>query len=161
PDGQALLYGRNLDFAAGQFYTLQIATRIPSRPAGARLVGQAYRLSASAGAPDLSSASINFSYLGRDLPPPRNNPHWPKIYYLPPSGGTWQALSTEVDVTTNNAVAGTRGPGLYALMIGIEIPLYQGVNYVVYPVEGSQPVRQALQSIEGAYTLVSTTAPGD
>jgi hypothetical protein len=161
PDGQALLYGRNLDFAAGQFYTLQLATRIPSRPAGARLVGQAYRLSASAGAPDLSSASINFSYLGRDVPAGQNNPDWLKIYYLPPSGGAWQALPTEVDVTTNNAVASTRGAGLYALMIGIEIPLYQGVNYVVYPVEGSQPVRQALQSIEGAYMLVSTTAPGD
>jgi hypothetical protein len=151
-----LLYGKDLNFAAGQFYTLQAATHIPTPPPWETVVGPAYRLSAPSGV-DVSGASIAFNYLGRDIPP--GEERWVTVYYLPEHSSTWQPLQTTRAITTNSAMAtipitSPRGLGLYALMSSIEIPLFTGVNYFAYPIQQARPVRQALASIDGAYTLV-------
>ncbi|MFQ5613193.1 MAG: choice-of-anchor Q domain-containing protein [Anaerolineae bacterium] len=154
-DGQILLYGKDLSFQVGEFYTLQAATNVPAIPPWATLVGQAYRLLASNNAPDLQKTSISFRYLGREVPPGQEQ--WLKVYYLNEGqpGAGWRLLTTTVSLTYNVASTLAQGEGLYALMSSIEIPLTEeGWNLISYPVQETRPVSQALLSIAGAYNTV-------
>jgi FG-GAP-like repeat len=171
PDGQAILYGSNLTFAQGQFYTLQTATRITCPPEWAKGVGQAYHLTTSDPAL-IRNTSINFSYLGRDVSPGEEHENWLNIYFLAEediiarSGvesactaedvGKWKLLNTSVDTKTNTAVAATEGrQGIYMLTSSIEIPLKAGWNLFAYTIPGPpRPITQALKSIEHLYPTV-------
>jgi hypothetical protein len=155
-DGQVIVFGDNLSFTPGTFFTLQAAAALPAPPSWATVVGQGYRLSSSANAPDLRGASINIGYLGRDVS--SDDEPGIKVYYW--NGVVWTPLSTSLDAYHNEASAPIQGAGLYALMSSIEIPLIQGVNYVAYPVRETRPVRAALASIKGFYTLVRSYDPG-
>ena len=150
PDGQVTLYIPDKTEAPGQLYTLQVTTRIPTPPAWATLVGQAYRLTASSGT-SLAGSSLSFSYLGRDVPP--GEERWLTIYFW--NGSAWQSLATARDTANNQAIAATQGPGLYALVSSVEIPLIAGDNVVAYPVHTSRTVAQATASIAGAGPQVS------
>ena len=62
----------------------------------------------------------------------------------------------------NMATALVQDPGQYALMSSIEIALPSaGWNNFAYPVTGSRPVAQALQSISGFYSAVYGCNPTD
>jgi hypothetical protein len=154
-DGQVLIFGDGLIFDEGEFFALQGVSSIANQPLGTTLIGRAYRLIKSAGAPSLVGTSISFNYAGRDVPPGEED--FLHVYFF--DGNTWHQLTTTVDPNHNIAVAAVpavaNGQGLYALLSGIEIPLYgPGWNPIVYPVQGSKPVAQALASINGAYGLV-------
>jgi hypothetical protein len=149
-DGQAILFG-DLDFADGEFVVLQAATFVPSPPPWATVVGQAYRLSASASAPDMGGASISFGYLGSEVPPGEET--WLRVHFW--NGSSWEQLPTHLNTYYNNASVPVRGEGLYALMSSIEIPLYgTGWNMFAYPVQATRPVSEALLSVSGYYTTV-------
>jgi FG-GAP-like repeat len=149
-DGQLILFGDNLVFPRGTFFTVQAATTLPAPPSWATAVGQGYWLSASANAPSLRGVSLSMAYLGAEVPP--GEERWLRVYYW--DGTTWTPLPTNLDTYHNEAAAPAQGPGLYALMSSIEIPLVKGLNQVAYPVAETRPVREALRSIEGYYTLV-------
>jgi hypothetical protein len=150
-DGQVILFGEELDFEEGEFFALQAATTIPSPPPWTTVVGQGYRLSASANAPDLGGTSISFSYLGSEVSSGEED--WLRLHFW--DGVSWQQLPTSLDTYHNNASAPTQGEGLYVLMSSLEIPLYgPGWNNFAYPVQGTRPVTEALLSISGYYTTV-------
>jgi hypothetical protein len=78
---------------------------------------------------------------------------WLRLYFW--DGSTWQILPTELDPDHNTASCPVQGPGLYALMASVEVPLYgPGWNLVSYPIQETRPVTQALLSISGYYTTV-------
>jgi hypothetical protein len=150
-DGQVILFGDNLDLAEDEFFTLQAVTALPAPLPWTTLVGQAYRLVASPNAPNLTGASIAFTYMGNEVM--LSDELWLRMYYW--DGATWQQLPTELDLYHNTASAPLHGPGLYALMTAIEIPLYgPGWNNFAYPVQATRPVTQALLSLSGYYTTV-------
>jgi hypothetical protein len=158
-DGQVILFGEGLHFDEGQFYTLQALARVTNAPAWTTVVGQGYRLTASAGAPDLRGTSLSISYLASEVAP--GEEEWIRMYYSA-DGLSWRQLTTDLDTYYNAATALVQGPGLYALMSSIEIDLpYAGWNLFAYPVTGSQPVSQALQSISGFYSAVYGCNPTD
>jgi hypothetical protein len=157
-DGQVILFGRDLDFEEGEFFALQAVTVLPSPPAWATAVGQAYRLTTSDNAPDLSGTSLTFNYLGNEVPPGEES--WLRVYYW--NGSGWQPLSTRLDTYYNIASAATVGEGVYALMSSLQIPLYgPGWNNVPYPVQETRPVAEALLSVSGYYTTVYSYDPAD
>jgi hypothetical protein len=157
-DGQVILFGRDLAFEEGELITLQAATVVPSPLPWATVVGQAYRLSASASVSDtsvLTDASISFSYMGNEVP--CGGEEWLRVYFWDEDADEplWRQLPTNLDAYHNNASAPAQGEGLYALMSSIEIPLYApGWNLISYPVPGTRPVTEALQSIEGHFSTV-------
>jgi hypothetical protein len=160
PDGQVTLYTPNQTLPAGQFYTLQATTRFPNPPRWATPIGQVYRLITTGGA-SLAGSSLNVSYLGRAVPP--GEEPWVTVYYCPANcpndGSGWRALDTKRDTTLNQAIAATQGPGLYALMSSVEIPLSAGDNVVAYPVHTSRTVAEAIASISRANPQVSRYNP--
>ncbi len=150
-DGQALLLGQNLVFPPGEFYALQSATALPAAPAWTTVVGQGYWLLASSGAPALTNASISLMYLGSEVP--AGEEPWLRLYYL--DEVRWRQLPTQLDTEYNTASAPAQGPGLYALMSSLEIPLPSvGWNLFSYPVSAVRPVTEALLSLGSAYTTV-------
>jgi hypothetical protein len=159
-DGQVMLFGDNLEFEEGEFYTLQTATNVGDVPSWTTPVGQAYRISASPRAPDLEQTSLSIGYQQRDVPD--GEEEWLKIYYRP-VGGQWQRLDdTLLDTEQNLASAPTRGAGLYMVMSSIEIHLDRvGWNLFSYPVgvEGGRPVEEALQSIANFQWLLYSYEP--
>jgi hypothetical protein len=158
-DGQVILFG-DMDFAEGDFFTLQAATVINGVPDWMTTVGHAYRLSGSPNAPDLSGASISFAYLGSEVP--SGQEQWIKVYYQAPMSDTWQVLPTQLDTYYNNASAPVPGEGLYVLMTSTEVPIYaSGWNLIAYPIPETRPVITALQSISGTYGMVYAYEPGD
>jgi hypothetical protein len=149
-DGQVILYTDGTTFAPGTFYTVQ-ATIAVSPPPWATVIGQSYRLSASPNAPSLNGSVLNIGYLGSDVPP--GEEPWIKIYRL--DGTSWIPLPTTLDQEHNEASTSVTGPGVYALMSSIEIGLVgPGWNNIAYPIHGTRPVTEALQSIDGAYTTI-------
>ena len=164
-DGQVILFAKDveLDPKAEWFYMLQ-TTAVAQNPLdGRRVVGPAYRLAASANAPDLRGTSLSISYLGSEVS--ADEEQWLKIYYSP-DGGAWQPLETQRDSYHNMTTAPAKGPGLYALMSGLEIPLVgPGWNLFAYPVAYTQTVPTALKPIETFYTVVwgyeSSAPPAD
>ena len=162
PDGQVVIFADGLIFAPGEFFALQAVNTLPSPPAGATRVGQAYRLMRSTNAPSLIDASSSFYYAGRDVLPGEED--FLRVYFW--DGSAWQLLPTVVDTDHNIAIATipstAQGVGIYALMSSIEIPLYgPGWNQFGYPAQGSKPVAQALLSISGYYTTVYGTVITD
>lgn len=160
PDGEVTLYGSSLTFAPGEFYALQ-ATSAITPPVWASVVGQAYRLIASRNAPALANASLSFDYLGDEVP--AGEEKFLHIYFWetkPNACGMqpvpcWRLLPTNLDLSHNVASAAVQGPGLYALMSSIELPLQGGSwNNFGYTVQNTQPVTTALQSIVGKYSVV-------
>jgi len=172
-DGQVMVFGAALETMEEEewFFTLQASSILPHIPPGRTLVGQAYRLTASANAPDLSNTSISFGYLGEQVPPSEEG--FLRLYFWdtnadacqPNSHPCWRPLTTFTDAAYNVASAKTQGTGLYALMSSLEIPLPNaGWNSFAYPVPGTRPVEEALAAIKGAYTIVygyqQTNVPG-
>ncbi len=154
-DGQVVLFADGVFFGDEEFYALQAISKPPTSLPGRMLVGQAYRLMKSANAPNLASASLSFYYAGRDVPVGEET--FLRVYFN--DGTTWQALPTTVDANHNVAVASiptmAGGVGIYALMSSIEIPLYGlGWDQFSYPVQVTQSVTDALQSISGYYSIV-------
>ena len=154
-DGQVVVFADGLTFAPDEFLALQGVATLPAPLPGRTLVGQAYRLLKSAGAPDLANASLSFYYAGRDVPPGEEG--FLRVYFW--NGSAWAVLPTTVDMDYNVAVATipaeAGGAGLYALMSSLEIPLYgPGWDLFAYPLLMSQTVTQALQPIDNAYSIV-------
>ncbi|GIK71607.1 MAG: hypothetical protein BroJett021_05950 [Chloroflexota bacterium] len=171
-DGQVMIFGETFDLYQDEewFFTLQATGAVPDIPPGRSLVGQAYLLSASANAPDLTDASISFGYLGEQVPASEEG--FLRIYFWQQDATVclqyglttpcWESLYTFRDVEYNLASARTKGPGLYALLSSFEIPLTNiGWNNFAYPVPQSQTVASALASLEGAYTIVYGYQPGE
>jgi hypothetical protein len=157
-DGQAVIYGNNLNFSEGQFFTLQSASLIPDPPPGRTSVGQAYWLSATEDAPDLGAASLSISYLSREVQAAEEIGI--EMYFW--DGNDWTALDTTLSTERNEAAALIPGPGLYTLMSSYRIPLSQtGWNLIAYPVPGTRPVADALVSIADLYTVVYGYDPSD
>jgi subtilisin-like proprotein convertase family protein len=161
-DGQVLIFADGLVFDYGEFFALQAVSALTTPPAGASLVGQAYHLMRSAGAPSLVGASLSFYYAGRDVPPGEEDFLSVRFW----DGAKWRKLPTVVDTEHNIAVATipstANGVGVYALMSNIEIPLYgPGWNQFGYPAQGSKSITQALASISDSYGIVYGTALTD
>jgi len=161
-DGQVLLYGdADLDLDEDEFYALQRATRLPDPPSWATAVGDGYYVLASPGVPPLTSTtSILFRYREQDVPPGEeaflNLYYLDSQYYLEDDvADKWLRLPTVRIPEYNEVSAAMEGPGLYALMSSLEIPLYRaGWNLVSYPVQATRAVSQALQSIDDYYSIV-------
>jgi hypothetical protein len=159
-DGQVILFGEELAFDEDEFFVLQAAASVQPPP-WATLVGQAYQLSASPAAPSLAGTSLNFRYLGGAVPP--GEEAGIHIYFWdsdpaacrPRSAPCWRQLPTYLDTYHNEAAAQVQGPGLYALMTSIEVPLHHpGWNLFSYPVHATRSVTEALRSIDGYYTTL-------
>jgi len=148
-----MLYSTNTEFPEGEFYTFQAATLLPNTPSWVTVIGQAYWLTQSDGAPSLSGSSLDMGYMEQDVP--AGEEIWIKIYRWDEEGGEWVPLDTTVDATENTAFAVIPGAGLYTLMSTIEIPLDgPGWDVFGYPVQVERPVAEALGSITGAYNTV-------
>jgi hypothetical protein len=133
------------EFNEGEFYSFQTIAALPDPPVWTTPIGQAYRLSATANAPTMEKASISFGYLQREVPD--GEERWLKIYYY--TGTNWEALPTVLSQETNTASAPVRGPGIYALMSSIEVPLRNaGWNFVRYPIAGERLVSAALAGLQ-------------
>ena len=179
-DGQAQILGIKGEFPLGEFYALQNLDNFPAPPIWTTVVGQAYRLVRSSGAPSLNGSTFTVNYLNSEVPFGEESSL--TIYFLPMCGGsgagqppmgayrlflplvarsgtstcapTWRALSTTRDADSDLVSAATQGEGLYVILSSIDIPLHQGWNDVSYPVAESRPVSVALASIAGKYTSV-------
>jgi hypothetical protein len=165
-DGQVIVYGEQFDSKQDEewIFTVQTASTVPDTPPWATLVGQGYWLLATPNAPNLQGATISFYYLGDSVP--AGEERFLRIYYreekqaaLCPFASQqlpcWRPLETTLDTFYNFAAAELQGPGLYALMSSIELPLTGARwNLFAYPVRGSRPVNEALHSIYGAYSVV-------
>ena len=160
-DGQAILFTNGVSFAEGQFVLLQAATHPLAPPPGRAFVGSAYWLTTSPAAPNLSKASINISYLSRDIPD--GGERGIRIYYWDGKpGDAWTPLETTLDQVRNEASALLSGPGVYALLSGIAIPLTgPGWNLIAYSSPISQSLPAALQSIGSSYKIVYGYEPTD
>jgi hypothetical protein len=157
-DGQVIIFSDEQDFPAGEFYTVQTAGWVPPAPPGRTQVGQGYWLRASAGAPSLNAASINIGYQERNVPAGEEA----SLQLYRWDGVAWSLINSTPDLDENEVVARLRGPGLYTLMAGVGLSLSgPGWNLISYPVQGEQPVAEALASIEGAYSTVYGYAASD
>ncbi len=155
-DGQVILFAPDVTLPTEWFYTLQATSAGIHPPPWATLVGQAYRLAASANAPDLAGTSLSFSYLGGEVPTGEED--WLKLYFR--DGNAWRQLPTQLDTYHNMASAATQGPGVYALMSSIEVELDSpGWNWFAYPVSATRPITDALISVTGYYTTVYSYQP--
>jgi hypothetical protein len=160
-EGDVLLTGK-LDFTLGQFLLLQTANSLPNAPSWATLIGQGYRFTTSLApnAPNLVGSALSFSYLDSEVPPGEENGI--QVYYRSPSATQWTAISTTLDTAFNLASIPTQGPGLYALMTSIHVPLLAaGWNNFSYPVSANREVGQALASINGKYRIVYSYVPAE
>jgi hypothetical protein len=162
-DGQVILYGKNLNLSEGQFYVLQTTSRLPEPPSWATVVGQGYRLTASATAPLTGNLSLNLSYLQRDVP--GSEEAGIRVYFRGEGSSEWIRLDDSTpDVERNEVAVQVRGPGLYVLMTSVEVPLASiGWNQIPYVVADPTPrlVAMALRSIAGQYTTVYAYNPAD
>jgi hypothetical protein len=156
-DGQATLYGLELEFLPGEFYALQ-STNAPAPPSWATPVGRAYRLTATNDAPKLAgNVGITLSYLENEVID--GHEAWLKMYYWDDTASsipTWQVLTSTTDFERNLVSAPTQGPGRYVLMSSFEVALTgSGWNHIGYPIRGApRAVEEALASIKGAFDSV-------
>ena len=151
-DGQVIVYGRGLsNFPQGEFYAIQTVSSVPAPPVWTTTVGQAYRLTKSARAPNLEDTTITLSFQRKNVPAGELN--FLRVYFH--DGTAWQELDTALDVDENVAAAPTQGVGLYMLMSTISVGLDgPGWNLFAYPVQATRNVDDALLSISGHYTTV-------
>ena len=148
-----------IDFAVGTFFTIQGMAGLPPLPPGRTLVGQGYNLVASPGV-SLPFGSVSIQYLSNDVLVAGASEEDLTLYFW--GGASWTALETVLDTYFNLASAPSQGEGVYALMASVKIPLYgPGWNLFAYSVHATQPVSQALLSIQGYYTTVYGYEPTD
>ena len=158
--GDVLIYGEDLAFDVGEYLVLQTVNTPPDPPLWATPVGQSYVLALSAGAPSLTGVEISFGYQGRDVPDGEEGGI--RVYYQAPGTSIWEALPTALNNYYNLASAQVRGPGRYALMSSVEVPLdAAGWSMFAYPVAGQRAVADALAGIVGKYTAVYGYEPQD
>ncbi|MFZ1265647.1 MAG: hypothetical protein WAU95_04220, partial [Anaerolineae bacterium] len=124
-DGQAMLFGQNLDLGKDRLMILQTAVTIPSLPPQtavtiprslppwATLIGHAYRLAATSNV-ILSKTSLSIGYLGNEVPP--GEEPFLRIHHWDEKNSKWQPLTTTLVMASNNAVAAIQEQGLYALL---------------------------------------------
>ncbi|MCB9151337.1 MAG: VCBS repeat-containing protein [Caldilineaceae bacterium] len=150
-DGQVSIFPLENPFAGGVHYTLQTVAFPPTLPTWLTPVGQAYRIVSDG---TLSRSAILFNYLSRDVPDGYEN--LLNIYYSRDEGQTWQRLATDLDTYRNQASGPVLGEGIYLLVATIPLKpaLSAGWNSFGYPAQASQPIAQALASIDGKYTIV-------
>ncbi|WP_343424978.1 hypothetical protein [Candidatus Amarolinea dominans] len=157
-DGQAMLFGRDLALDETHLAVLQTAVKIPDLPPWATLVGHAHRLATTDNVA-LSKTSLSIGYLGSEVPPGEEASL--RIYHY--EQGEWQQLTTNLALTSNNAVAAIAARGLYALLSSTEIAL-QGAGWHAFGYPVSEPptrtITDALASLpNGAFTLVYGYTP--
>lgn len=159
-DGQVLLYLEpGVTVPDGEFYTLQTLPAPPSPPPWNTLVGRVFHLTKSAGAPAFEHLSVNFQYLGREVPP--GEERFLRAYFSPDGGASWRLIKeATVNRTVNSVAMPAQGAGLYALMSSHEIALTPGWNSIAYPVAASSTVTTALASIAGSYQVAYHLTPG-
>jgi len=151
-EGDVLLVGEEVRFEAGQILLLEAVNTLPAPPSWATPLGQGYRLTTTASAPDLSSASLSFAYQGAEVP--AGEEEGVRVYFYAPAAGAWETLPTALDTYHNIASAPSRGPGIYVLMSSlVAAPLAPGWNLFPYP-GARRPVAEALAAINGRYTTV-------
>ena len=150
-DGQVTIFIDNLSLGWDEFYTLQAIALIPDAPPWTTVIGNAYAITTSATLTEPLNGSISFQYLGRDIA--LRHEHLLHIYYY--HDRQWQRLNTERDPVHNLAVADAPGPGIYALMYSIEVPIAaSGWNLIAYPIQQSASITEGLSSIHGNYSTV-------
>ncbi|MFZ2423397.1 MAG: hypothetical protein WA029_19870, partial [Anaerolineae bacterium] len=103
--------------------------------------------------------SLSIGYLGSEVPPGEEASL--RIYHY--EQGEWQQLTTNLALTSNNAVAAIAARGLYALLSSTEIAL-QGAGWHAFGYPVSEPptrtITDALASLpKGAFTLVYGYTP--
>jgi hypothetical protein len=148
-----------IDFITGTFFTIQGMAGLPPLPLGRTLVGQGYNLVASPGV-TLPFGSVSIQYLSNDVLVAGASEEDLTLYYW--DGASWTALETVLDTYFNLASAPSQGEGVYALMASVKISLYgPGWNLFAYPVHATQPVSDALLSIQDYYTTVYGYEPTD
>jgi hypothetical protein len=141
-----------LIFEIGQFYTIQGMAGLPSTPLGRTVIGQGYRLAATAGTPVISG-SVSIQYLSNDVLVAGADESGLTIYFH--NGGEWEELPTVRNPYFNLVTAPSQGAGVYALMSSVRVPLHAaGWNLFAYPLQQAQPVSDALRSIDGHYQTV-------
>jgi hypothetical protein len=156
-----MLVADDLTFGEGQFLLLQSTTALPPLPPWGTVIGAGYRFTTSHTVPNLSNVSLQFNYLGSEVPAGEETGL--KVYFMRNGSTIWQALPTRLDNYHNQASAHFEGPGLYALMSSIDISLYGGSwNLFAYPVQGpDRPPTEALASVLGAYDAIYGYHPQD
>lgn len=156
PDGQATLFAEDLSFGENDFLILQTLSQIPTIPPWAKVVGQAYRLSASTPALRFERASLSLSYFERDVPPGLEENIEIYRWY----DQTWQPLTTTLDLYRNFVSAVLSGPGVYALMTSLRIPISsRDWNDVQYSQRDARPAAEVLQAVDGYYSVAYTQDP--
>jgi hypothetical protein len=152
-DGQVTIYTPDPTIPDGEFLTIQAATGVPELPPGRVQIGQAYRIAVTEGITNLNESSISFQYLGDAVPAGMEEDI--TIYYWDENEATWHALPTKLNPLDNFASARVQESGLYALLTAFRVPLRApGWNLFSYPLRQSQPVTEALVSIEDEYSIV-------
>ncbi len=162
-----MLYGKNIVPTEGQLYALQTATTILDPPSWVTPVGQAYRVLVSENTTKLPGATLSISYQEADVPVGEEEAL--AIYYYVgegescpnPEDSIWCRLTSraEADINTVMASVEETGPGLYALMSSIRMPLAEGWNLVGYPLQQTKIISDALASIEDHYAVVYSYEP--
>ncbi len=109
-------------------------------------MGQAYRYVGAKGI----NRNITFNYLQRDVP--AGYEFGLDVYFSADEGKTWRPLKADVNAADNLAVATDMpGSGLYVLAASVDVPLAgKGWQLVSYPIPGTRPVAEALESIRDA-----------
>ena len=159
-DGQVMIYSpSNLGAAEGELITLQSSSQPPLLPGFATLVGEPYRLTATAGM-SLTDASITMSYVRGDVNTGEEG--YLRVYYCDagcsPDDADWQPLPTRRSDISNQVSAPLQGPGFYALMSSIEVPLAQGWNQIGYPLAASSAISQAV-ALSAGLSITDARAP--
>ena len=148
------------NLANDDFMVLQTPLAMPVLPPGRVLIGRAYEVRAGSGASTFAAGSVTFQYLGLDVFLSGIPERYLKIYAS--DGRTWKPLRTVLNTAQNFASAPLPGPGIYALLVGTEIPLTgPGWNQFGYTIQETLPVTVALRSIDGNYTTVYGYDPMD
>ncbi len=103
---------------------------------------------------EATKKSIAFSYLQRDVP--RGYEQTLQIYHrFDLEEADWHAITTIVDTDANLATAELEGPGLYALIATVNVPIKgPGWSLFSYPIPQERSVDEALASIAGEFTTV-------
>ncbi len=132
---------------------LQSSNAMPEPPPWATPLGESYVLAVSDQAPELSNVEISFSYRQRDVP--AGEEAGITVYYQAPGADGWQALPTTLNQYYNLASTQLQGPGRYAVMSNINVPISgPGWSMFAYPIAGERPVGAALAGIAGKYSAV-------
>lgn len=152
-DGQLTVFAEGVEFADGQFFTIQSLPVLPAAPVWATPVGQGYRLDASGPNVLGPKLAVSIGYAEGDVP--LGQEQGISVYFLP-DGGNWRELPSVVDGEQNEVLAQVdASPGIYALMASLRISLPDKGWNLVYAYPGAtQPPATALAAITGKYTAV-------